>query len=233
MLKVITLDLDNTLWDVDRIIHKAEADMKSWMTRHAPNSMRHYEPHTLAQARTRVAARAPDKVHDLSFMRQQVLREIMLLAGYSQQQADELAAEAFTVFYRGRNTVEFYPGAKDMLSALSRHYVLFALTNGNADIELAGIGEFFTGALSSADVGYKKPDAAIFRAALSKLNVTPAEAAHVGDNLVDDVHGANNAGMHSVWVNLNQHNRLAHDPVPDQEVDHLDQVHQAILRLSR
>ncbi len=232
MLKLITLDLDNTLWDVDRIIINAEAQMRAWMAEHVPYSLSHYQPDTLNTLRAKVVEKHPHKVHDLSFMRQQVLYEVMKLAGCSELQAQRNAEAAFEVFYVGRNTIEFFPGALDMLAELSREYTLYALTNGNANIELAGISDYFAGALSSADVGCKKPDAAIFQAALQQFALQPQQAVHVGDNLLDDIHGANNVGMRSVWVNLTGHQRGQQDAVPDAEVTHLNHVSGAIRQLN-
>ncbi|MCE5278322.1 MAG: HAD family hydrolase [Planctomycetaceae bacterium] len=50
----------------------------------------------------------------------------------------------------------------------------------------------------SCDVSYRKPDARIFRKALSALNVSPGQAMFVGDSLVADVWGANRLGMISI-----------------------------------
>jgi putative hydrolase of the HAD superfamily len=55
----------------------------------------------------------------------------------------------------------------------------------------------------SAELGAAKPDPAIFRAALERLGVTPAEAMHVGDSVEHDVAGARAAGLEAVLVARN------------------------------
>jgi putative hydrolase of the HAD superfamily len=50
-------------------------------------------------------------------------------------------------------------------------------------------------AISSGAHGKTKPDASIFRAVLTRLEVEPAEAAMVGDSIEDDVEGAAALGM--------------------------------------
>jgi putative hydrolase of the HAD superfamily len=35
--------------------------------------------------------------------------------------------------------------------------------------------------------------------------VAPGESIHVGDHLIDDVQGASDVGMHTIWVNLREH----------------------------
>ncbi|MEM9620956.1 MAG: HAD family hydrolase [Pseudomonadota bacterium] len=231
MVKLVTFDLDNTLWDVDRIIIKAEQQMRGWLEQQVPESLTFYQPETLGELRQEVAIRHADRIHDLSFMRKQVLFEVMQLAGYQESQAKLLAEQAFDVFYQGRNTIEFFPGALQMLEELSHEYTLFALTNGNANINLAGIADYFAGALSSADVGRRKPEPAMFQAALRRFAVPASDAVHIGDHLYDDVHGANNVGMRTIWVNLTDQERQPDDAEPDVEVNDLGQVRSAINHL--
>src|SRR6266436_3057045 len=50
----------------------------------------------------------------------------------------------------------------------------------------------------SDEVGYRKPDAEIFRRTLSELGIDASEAAHVGDNPIADVRGAQSVGMRGV-----------------------------------
>ncbi len=56
----------------------------------------------------------------------------------------------------------------------------------------------FTAVSYSDEVGYRKPDPEIFRRTLAELGVEAGEAAHVGDNPVADVEGAQGAGMRGV-----------------------------------
>jgi 4-nitrophenyl phosphatase len=45
-----------------------------------------------------------------------------------------------------------------------------------------------------------KPNPTLFRAALARLQVSPREAAMVGDSLNSDVRGARAVGLHSIWL---------------------------------
>ncbi|MCY3836800.1 MAG: HAD family hydrolase [Anaerolineaceae bacterium] len=63
-----------------------------------------------------------------------------------------------------------------------------------------GLLEFFPDVrLSAADVGYLKPHRAIFAEALERLGVRAEQALYVGDNLIADIHGAQEAGIFAVW----------------------------------
>ena len=56
----------------------------------------------------------------------------------------------------------------------------------------------FTAISYSDEVGYRKPDGEIFRRTLAELGFDAGEAAHVGDNPIADVRGAQSVGMRGV-----------------------------------
>ena len=157
-----------------------------------------------------------------------MLTSVMRRSGMSESVSATMAAEAFEVFFGYRNQVVFYPETHDLLAQLASGYKLYALTNGNADIYRAGIGHFFQGAINSAGVGASKPDEQMFHAVTEAAGVSAEEVVHIGDNLIDDVSGALNAGMHAIWFNqtgaVNQHEHL----VPSATVDNLGLIPAAI-----
>ncbi|HEY7892838.1 MAG TPA: HAD family hydrolase [Solirubrobacteraceae bacterium] len=59
----------------------------------------------------------------------------------------------------------------------------------------AGLSDLLDGVVSSAEVGQAKPAGAVFKRALALAGVTPAQAVHVGDSLVNDVQGALSVGV--------------------------------------
>jgi HAD superfamily hydrolase (TIGR01549 family) len=75
-----------------------------------------------------------------------------------------------------------------------------------------GIGGAFDLVIDSHDVGVEKPDPRIFRLALERFGVAPAEALHVGDTFTMDVAGARAAGLRVALV----------DPFGHYEGEYLD-----------
>ena len=63
-----------------------------------------------------------------------------------------------------------------------------------------GLDGLIHAAVSSSEHGYLKPHPSIFRAALSLLSVSPAEAIMIGDSYVHDVEGARAVGMKAVLL---------------------------------
>jgi putative hydrolase of the HAD superfamily len=63
-----------------------------------------------------------------------------------------------------------------------------------------GLTPLLDGALASAEVGFAKPDPAIFAAALQVAGVAPEQAWHVGDTPAADVEGARAAGLEPIFI---------------------------------
>lgn len=87
-------------------------------------------------------------------------------------------------------------------------YALGLITNAYhpmwmRDIELRhyGLLDYFPARITSGDTGYMKPHPAIFWRMLGMLWVEPAEAVFVGDRPENDIAGANEVGMISVFMN--------------------------------
>ncbi len=121
---------------------------------------------------------------------------------------DSLANELATTFQRERRARHvLFPDVLGTLDALrDRRCLLAVVTNGVVDLQLeklagAGLTERFDVVVVSAEVGTGKPDAAVFKAALSRLGVSPREAIMVGDSLARDVWGAQRAGITGIWLN--------------------------------
>lgn len=196
--RVISLDLDDTLWPVTPVIAAAEAALLSWLREHHPRAVRGLDVDSMRNMRARVAERFPHRSHDLTFLRRQALAEMFAAAGYPGGPA---ADDAFEIFLSERNRVEFYADVRPALERLRAKYRLFALSNGNADLDRCGIADLFDGHVTASAAGAAKPDARIFAHLLRAAGVQPIEVLHVGDDPLADVVGAMQAGMQAVWLN--------------------------------
>jgi putative hydrolase of the HAD superfamily len=77
-----------------------------------------------------------------------------------------------------------------------------------------GISERVDAVVPSSLAGSAKPDARIFHAALARLDVSPAAALHVGDDLSLDVTGARRAGLRAALVDRHGRTPAAPAGVP-------------------
>jgi FMN phosphatase YigB (HAD superfamily) len=88
-------------------------------------------------------------------------------------------------------------------------------------LERFALAPLFEVCLFSSDIGFRKPDARIFRAALNRLGVAPDRSVFVGDDAEADIAGARGVGVHTVHVVRPDRARSGPDPGPDLRVETL------------
>lgn len=233
-LRLVTFDLDDTLWDAAPVLQAAEAAQRAWLEAHRPRTAPWLEPERFNAFKRRIWQEHPTLRHDMSALRQRILFALQREAGYAEAAASQGAHAAFAVFYEHRQRVNLFPQSVPVLAELARSYRLVALTNGNAEVSRTGVGAYFECALRAEDVGAGKPDPALFVAALERTGVSAEEAVHIGDSVEHDVAGARNAGLGSVWFNpRGREPASATAPRPDAEIRCLSELPATLARLEQ
>ena len=229
-IEVITFDLDNTLWDVDPALLRAEQVQREWLLKHRPGAIEAYDHEGLWEFKKSVWRRHPHLLHHVSQMRIQMLYELQVAAGYSESESTLGAEQAFDAFLQERHKVVLYEEALDVLQQLASRYRLGALTNGHADIYKTDAGEYFDVAFLAELVGASKPHPDMFHAALERAGVEAGEIVHVGDNPEHDIRGAREVGMHTIWMN-SQGEAWPGGQRADREIENLTDLPAAIASL--
>ncbi|MDB6086208.1 MAG: hypothetical protein JWN43_4089 [Gammaproteobacteria bacterium] len=227
---VISLDLDDTLWPVAPVLAAAEAALLSWLRVHHPRAVHGHDLDSMRTLRANIAERFPEQRHDMTFLRRQALAEQFAAAGYAAEAAGTLdlatsVEGALEIFLAERNRVEFYADVRPALERLRSKYRLFAVSNGNADLDRCGIADLFDGHVTASAAGAAKPDAQIFAHLLHMAGVGPADVLHIGDDPVADVVGATRAGMQAVWLNRAACTWPEHLEPPSRTVSTLAEIH--------
>jgi putative hydrolase of the HAD superfamily len=195
-IRAITLDLDDTLWPNGPTIERAERVLADWLLEHAPGTAARFDLESTRALREEVARLFPERAHDLSAMRRETIRRMLATSG----EAESLAEPAFQAFFAARQRVAFFDDVLPALRRLASRWPLLALSNGNADLQRIGLGDWFVGAVNAQQVGIGKPHARIFHAAAARLGLEPAVLLHVGDHPLLDAQAALDAGLHAAWV---------------------------------
>ena len=134
--------------------------------------------------------------------------EILSLAlGQLGIEATDLVREIVEVYMELKaDTVQPFPGALETLDNLGRRGIRLGLiSNGNAleqraKVRRAGLEPRFESILIGGEFGVAKPDPRVFRHTLDELAIGPEDAWMVGDNLTNDIGGAQSVGIYGVWV---------------------------------
>jgi putative hydrolase of the HAD superfamily len=117
---------------------------------------------------------------------------------------EEYFAELFA-YFASPNAWTLYPEVLETLTSLKeRDLILDVISNFDSRLvrilDGLGAGAQFENIFVSSRVGYAKPDRRIFNAALSCHGLAPAQALHVGDSEINDLSGANQAGLKGILV---------------------------------
>jgi putative hydrolase of the HAD superfamily len=219
-IRTITLDLDDTLWEIAPVIRRAEHRLRAWLAEHYPRIVELHQPEDIMELRAQVLVEYADRAHDLTFVRCQVLARMGVAAGYG----DAFVEEAFAVFDEERNTLELFPEVRVALESLASRYTIVAVTNGNARLDRIGIDDLFDAFVSARSAGAAKPARPIFDAAVEVGGASAHEMLHVGDHPEFDVDGARSAGLRAVWVNRNGAEWPGSLPSPDEIVRDLEEL---------
>ena len=73
-IRAITLDLDDTLWEIHPVIKRAEKQLYAWLSEHYPRITEMYEPADMLEVRSQVMAEFTDRAHDLTSIRAMLTR---------------------------------------------------------------------------------------------------------------------------------------------------------------
>lgn len=122
--------------------------------------------------------------------------------------ADALAGEAVArlrAAFLTASAWEVFPDVVPALSALRRDGARLAVVSNwdsrlPAILDLLGLSSFFEVITVSHLEGVEKPDAELFRRALTRLGAMPNQALHVGDMPDLDLAGASAAGIDALLV---------------------------------
>ena len=194
-IRAIAFDLDNTLWDVEPVLERAEQCLAAWLQEHCPRLALSREQ--MRAAREQLARREPHNAHDLSYLRVATLTAHAREHGYDER----VALDAFEVFLAARNVVEIFPDVAPALSRLRQRYALASLSNGNADLARIGLDHIFNVSLNARQIGAAKPHPRCFERLARELALDPGAIAYVGDDPQLDVAAARAAGLRTVWMN--------------------------------
>ena len=199
-IRLITFDLDDTLWDVRPALEAAEDAQWSYLNARYPSFALAATPREeLSRLRQVLLAERPELIHRISLFRQAFIEQLLRHHGVPDEEAVSAASEAFAAFISRRHDVTLYPNAHSVLATLGGQFQLGALTNGNADVRQTPIGSYFDYAWRAEEFGISKPDPALFRKAFEQAGVSADQVIHVGDCHNNDVSGAILAGAKAIW----------------------------------
>jgi putative hydrolase of the HAD superfamily len=201
-IKVLSFDLDDTLWPCFPTIERAEKLLYLWLSDQVPVITQHYDIYQLREKRRLLLNSHTEFAHDLTKLR---IKSFEMLADEFELASDWINP-AFEIFYEARQQVILFDDVRPVLDELNEKFKLVSLTNGNASTVETGVDHWFDFALNSASVGKLKSEPDIYLQVQKMANIEAQQMVHIGDHPLQDISGAKSAGVFAVW--LNRQNKL-------------------------
>jgi putative hydrolase of the HAD superfamily len=82
-------------------------------------------------------------------------------------------------------------------------------------LNAVGLFGYFDPVIVSGDFGYRKPDKRLFARALTAMKMEPSEVLFVGNDIYNDILGAQTLGMKTVFFRSNQGQQEKRGVEPD------------------
>ncbi|EGR2742186.1 HAD-IA family hydrolase [Vibrio parahaemolyticus] len=210
MLKAIFFDMDETLCGTSQADKAAGQKFSAWIQQTYPqvSDPQAFLQRYLQGVYKKLNAEFPQLVAllpDENAFRCGLIQTILAEDGIHIDA--EQAQQAQHYFDSARmGAFTFFPGVKEMLTDLRKHYKLVVITNGpifsqHPKLKATQMDEWVDHIIVGGEEPEEKPAASIFQKALNLVDIKPEEALHIGDSLAADIAGANNMGILSVWVN--------------------------------
>jgi len=223
-IKVLSFDLDDTLWPCKPTILRAEEKLYQWLTEHVPVIAESYDIYQLRDKRRLLFNDHPELSCDLTRLR---LKSFEMLAEEFSL-SDDWINPAFEIFYEARQQVTLFDDVRPVLDELVKKFLLVSLTNGNADTVKTGVDHWFDFSINSASVGKSKSEPDIYRQVQARVNIDAGQMVHIGDDPVNDISGAKQAGAHAIWLSREQASWPLDSCEPDAVITSLQQLPSAL-----
>lgn len=135
----------------------------------------------------------------------QVVAKSMIDKSFPDPAAFETFFEDVYLHFARADAWGIYPEALEVLEALRDHGVeLAVLSNWDARLHSVldgcGLGEYLSNRFISAELGWEKPDPAIYRHVIESLRLQPGSVLSVGDDPKNDVEGPKRAGWQALQI---------------------------------
>jgi putative hydrolase of the HAD superfamily len=134
-------------------------------------------------------------------------RTLARISAISPDETPDFAEELTRIHMNQVRAVTTAPAQRvEAIRQLAPYYRLGLLSNfddaqcGREVLADTGVADLFEAVIISAEVRLRKPDPRIFRRMLEMLDLAPHQILYVGDTPLDDVWGAYQLGIPTVWI---------------------------------
>ena len=199
-VKVISFDLDDTLWDNSGVIEKCEQELYNFLCKKHPPFGEHYSIETMHRVSEQFLAQDVPHFDNMTTLRKAVIEHMLLETAGDLN----LVNQAFGVFYYWRNQIQIPELTYQLLDKLNKQYSLFAVSNGNSNLYWLGLMDYFEKHYIAGVDGRAKPSADMLHKICGLKNIEPQELLHIGDNHDTDIQSSINADCQHLHIDYTE-----------------------------
>jgi FMN phosphatase YigB (HAD superfamily) len=133
--------------------------------------------------------------------------EALYNLGFKVTADDSRVKAGLNIFFKDFiDTLELRTGAKKLIKQATQQCKVGLISNFthapviHKSLRKLGINTFFNAVVISEENGWRKPSSHIFQETLNRLQVQACEAVYIGDSPIEDIKGAKQAGIKTVFV---------------------------------
>jgi putative hydrolase of the HAD superfamily len=202
MKKVVLFDLDNTLYDYDKVHKIALAAVYKTLKSQIKMSKKKFE---------RLYKISKEEIHkELSgtaSAHNRILYFQRLIEKTHKTVNPQVTLKLYDSYWN--TLIRHMALSKGVLTTLrelkKRNFMIGIVSDMTTQIQLRKIKKlkitnYIDYLVTSEEAGSEKPHAIMFLLALNKFDVKPEEAVMVGDNSINDVEGANSVGLDTILI---------------------------------
>ncbi|MBE2898269.1 HAD-IA family hydrolase [Pasteurellaceae bacterium 20609_3] len=198
-VKVLSFDLDDTLYDNGPVIAAAE---QAFLTMLAEKSeIAELDAAYWVSWKQLVGRRNAQLCEDVVRWRIVAMRALLNHHGISGVREQQIVLDCMAEFVLWRHKVSASEQVVKTLNRLAKRFPLAAISNGNLVPHQINLPHFSL-YLRGGQHGRAKPHGELFARTAAHFNVRCEEILHVGDSLTTDVAGAINAGCQAAWLRV-------------------------------
>lgn len=220
--KYIFFDLDNTFWDVEKNQKCALEELYATfnMCNHFNDFKQFYD--TFIAINSQMWLDYRDGVIERTELRNDRYRRLLESVNIiNDDLIIQMSDEYLRITPLYNNLIPHSIETLDYL--LKKSYPMFLVTNGFNEVQFnkvaySGMSKYFNKIITSEFAGANKPDISIYNYAIKESGCSKEEILMIGDDPYNDIYGAEQAGLDSVYFNASA---CDHDLSPTFEINSL------------
>lgn len=203
MKKAIIFDLDNTLYDYDKVNKLAKEASYIEFNKYIKISKKKFEQlYNLSRAEIHRELSGTASAHNRSLYFQRLIEKTHLTI------KPKLILKLYNTYWNTLlKNITLRQGVLETLKKIKERKLKIAIVSDLTTniqlrkLEKLNISKYIDVLVTSEEAGSEKPHAIMFLLTLNKLNITPQEGIMIGDNTIADIEGANFVGLDTILLN--------------------------------